>query len=127
MYVLVDSSVWIDYFRHGRNSDDLEYLLDENLLVSNDIILAELLPCLRIQRQQRVISLLGSIRRLPLTIDWQGIIDWQYRCLRTGLNGVGLPDLLIAQNAVAHRCKIYSLDRHFRALSDVARLLHYPS
>ena len=44
MGVLVDTSIWIDYFRDGDNSKDLDYLIDENLIVTNDIMLAELSP-----------------------------------------------------------------------------------
>lgn len=62
MEVLVDTSVWIDYFRSGDNSSKLEYLIDENLLVINDIILAELLPLLTIRKENEVISLLKIIK-----------------------------------------------------------------
>ena len=52
MDVLVDTSIWIDYFRGGNNSSDLDLLIDEDLLVTNDIILAELIPYLKIKKQQ---------------------------------------------------------------------------
>ncbi|NOX90781.1 MAG: PIN domain-containing protein [Calditrichaeota bacterium] len=42
MPVLVDSSVWIDYFRAGIKSEKLDELIDENLICTKDIILAEL-------------------------------------------------------------------------------------
>jgi predicted nucleic acid-binding protein len=42
MSVLVDTSIWIEYFRTGNNSDKLDFLIDENLIVINDLILAEL-------------------------------------------------------------------------------------
>lgn len=45
MSILVDSSVWVDYFRGtGLSSDHLDLLIEENLVVTNDLILAELLP-----------------------------------------------------------------------------------
>ena len=43
----------------------------------------------------------------------------QVRCLKAGANGVGIPDLIIAQNVMANNCKIFSLDKHFRLLSQV--------
>ena len=49
MEVLVDTSIWIDYSRGGEDSDNLDYLIDENLIVTNDIILAELIPYLKIK------------------------------------------------------------------------------
>ena len=113
MQVLVDSSVWIDYFRGGGNSDKLDFLIDENILVINDLILAELIPFLRIKNQYDLIDLLNFVERLDLKIDWEQIIDFQHKCLRRGINGIGIPDLIIAQNALQNHCKIYSLDQHF--------------
>ena len=53
MQTLVDSSIWIDYFRDGKKSDKLEYLIDENIVVINDLILAELVPFLKIKNQRK--------------------------------------------------------------------------
>ena len=47
MSILVDSSVWIDYFRDGKNSERLDHFIDENLIVTNDLILTELIPFLK--------------------------------------------------------------------------------
>ncbi len=116
MQVLVDSSVWIDYFRGGGKSDKLDFLIDENLLVINDLILAELIPFLKIQNQHKLIGLLNFVERLDLNIDWEQIIDFQYKCLRKGINGIGIPDLIIVQNALQNKCKIYSLDQHFELM-----------
>lgn len=99
MTVLVDTSIWIDYFRGGNDSKMMDFLIDENLLVTNNIILTELIPFLRIRNETRVIDLLYKINRLELSINWSEIIDFQYKCLKSGLNGVGIPDLLIALNA----------------------------
>ena len=54
MEVLVDSSIWIDYFKSGENSEKLDYLIDENLVIINEIILAELLPLLALKREQKI-------------------------------------------------------------------------
>ncbi len=70
MDVLVDTSIWIDYFRGGDNATDLDVLIDENLIVTNDIILAELIPYLIIKRQTQVIRLLNEINKLPLDVRW---------------------------------------------------------
>ncbi len=125
MDVLVDTSIWIDYFRAGDNSKDLDYLIDENIIVTNDIILAELVPYLKIKKQTKVIKLLHEINRVPLTISWDEIIEFQVKCLKGGANGVGIPDLIIAQNAKQNSCKIYSLDKHFRLLNQVLKVKLY--
>ncbi len=123
--VLVDTSIWIDYFRGGKNSSDLEFLIDENLIVTNEIILAELIPYLKIKKQTAVIKLLNEVNRIPLDIHWEEIIQLQVKCLKSGANGVGIPDLIIAQNANQNNCKIYSLDKHFKLLNKVLKIKLY--
>ena len=122
MMVLVDTSVWIEYFRIGNNSEKLDFLIDENLLVTNDLILAELIPYLKVQNKSKIINLLFNISKLNLSINWNQIIDYQYKCLKNGLNGVGIPDLIIVQNAKQNHCEIYSLDSHFRLMKDILDL-----
>ncbi len=122
MMVLVDTSIWIDYFRGSGNSKDMEFLIDENLIIINDIILAELIPYLKIKKQTKVVKLLYEITRIPLNIHWEEIIEFQLKCLKSGANGVGIPDLIIAQNAKQNNCKIYSLDKHFRLLNKILKV-----
>ena len=122
MRVLVDSSVWIDYFRIGKYGDRLDLLIDENLVATNDLILAELLPYLLVRRQRRLVDLLNAIEKIELTIDWNQLIDWQYQCLRQGFNGIGIPDLIIAQNIVQNRCLLYSLDSHFEMIKEIVKI-----
>jgi predicted nucleic acid-binding protein len=125
--VLVDSSVWIDYFRAGRHAVDLEALLDDNRIVTNDLILAELIPALQLRRQTRLTNLLRELEREPLQPDWDEIVRLQTTCLRRGINGVGLPYLLIAQNAMQHDLQLMARDRHFRRLASHTSLQLYPS
>jgi predicted nucleic acid-binding protein len=122
MSILVDSSIWIEYFRSGKNSKKLDVLIDENLIATNDLILAELVPFLKVRNQQKVINLLYDIYKLDLLIDWNQIIGFQLKCLENGLNGISIPDLIIAQNAKQNRCEIYSLDSHFRLMKDILDL-----
>jgi len=125
MGVLVDTSVWIDYFRAGEDSEDLNHLIDENIIVTNDIILAELVPYLKLKNETKVIDLLHEINKAPLNINWEEIIDFQVKCLKSGANGVGIPDLIIAQNARQNHCKVHSLDKHFRLLNQVLNVNLY--
>ena len=122
MSVLVDTSVWVEYFRSGNNSEKLDFLIDENLIVTNDLILAELIPFLKVRKQRKLTNLLLNINKLNLSISWGQIIEYQYKCLKNGLNGVGIPDLIIAQNAKQNNCKIYSLDNHFSLMKDILTL-----
>ena len=122
MSVLVDTSIWVEYFRTGDNSEKLDFLIDENLIVTNDLILAELIPFLKIQNQRKLINLLLNINRFDLSVNWNQIIEYQYKCLKNGLNGIGIPNLIIAQNAKQNHCEIYSLDNHFQLMKDILNL-----
>lgn len=119
MSVLVDTSIWIAYFRSGNNSEKLDFLIDENLIVINDLILAELVPFLEVRHQRNLVDLLDHINKIALAIDWQQIIKFQIKCLKNGLNGIGIPDLILVQNAKQNGCEIYSGDNHFRLMKDI--------
>lgn len=126
MQVLVDTSVWIDYFRTGENSQALDDLLDADAVIVNDLILTELIPFLRVRNQTAVIKLLAKLSKCPLVIDWQEIREVQFQCLKAGINGVGIPDLLIVQNAMQASCCIFSLDKHFKLLHSLLGFEIYP-
>ncbi|MDD2236378.1 MAG: PIN domain-containing protein [Kiritimatiellae bacterium] len=125
MSVLVDSSVWVDYFRDAPRSDRLDFLIEENLVVLNDLILAELTPALYVRKQQKLIRLLREIMRIPLNIDWEGLTKMQIVCLRNGINKVGIPDLIIAQYAIQNNLPLFTHDKHFSLLAQQVPLTLY--
>jgi predicted nucleic acid-binding protein len=111
--ILVDSSVWIAFLKGTEEARPLFQLLDSNQLCTNDLIMAELIPSLSYRKESILIGLLSSIEKLTLDIDWHGIIQMQTNNLKNGINRVGIPDLIIAQNAVQNGLKLFSLDKHF--------------
>jgi predicted nucleic acid-binding protein len=120
MSVLVDSSVWIEYFRNAEQSDVLEMLIEENLVVTNELILAELIPALQMRKLSELATLLREIKRQPMNIDWNDIIKMQTLCLNNGSNGVGIPDLIIAQNSIQGGLRLLSNDKHFFIISKLS-------
>jgi len=125
MSTLVDSSVWIDYFRGTGQPAVVDVLIEENLLVANDLILAELIPALHLRRQRRLIALLREVKRFPIVIDWDDITKMQITCIRNGINGVGIPDLIITQNAIQNDLRLLSADKHFDLMSNYLPLSLY--
>jgi hypothetical protein len=121
MSVLVDSSVWIDYFRDIGQAENLEFLIEENLVLTNDLILAELIPFLLFKKQKKLIQIFKEIKRQPIVIEWTNIIHMQTICLSKGINGVGIPDLIIAENAIQGECSLLSNDKHFLLIAN-----HFP-
>ncbi len=112
--ILIDSSVWIDYFKGAQNINNtfITDCIDNNLICTNDLILAELLPFLIHKKELNVVDILRSIKNIPLNIDWDGIIKMQASNLRNGINKVGIPDLIIIQNVIDNGLKLYTLDKH---------------
>ena len=113
MNILVDSSVWIEYFRSGKKSGILDRYIDQNVICINDLIISELVPFLRVKRQTRVIKLLNDISKIPIDIDWNKIIDYQTICLKNGINKVGIPDLIILDNIIQNDLVLFSFNKHF--------------
>jgi len=117
MSVLVDSSIWIDYFRGSASDARLDFLIEENLVVVNDLILAELIPALHLRRQRKLIALMREIACPPLLLDWDDLIQMQIACLKHGINKIGIPDLMIAQHAIQNHLELYTRDKHFKLIA----------
>jgi len=128
--VLADTSVWIAYLKgrpeDKRVADALDYLLSGDEAVVNDVILTELLPAMQARGEMEAAALMGSLRCPALEIDWKGLRDIQTECLRAGINKVGIPDLIIAQQAVRLDMPLFSLDRHFELIAQVLPLCLWP-
>lgn len=122
---LVDTSVWIDGFRGGESKEALKKLIDNGSICINDIILAELLPSIRKRGETELENLLNLLPKVPMQIDRNGLIYMQTENLKHGINKVGLPDLMIAQNVLQNGLTLFSLDRHFELIGDLLPLQLY--
>ncbi|TGN02993.1 PIN domain-containing protein [Leptospira dzoumogneensis] len=125
--ILLDSSVWVEYFRHNNSSisKEVDELIDRENIYTNDLILAELIPFLKLRKQSKIIASLEAIERFPLDIDWEQIIEYQTSNLKNGINKVGIPDLIIAQNVVQNKAVLFTLDKHFKLMSKSIKLKIY--
>lgn len=124
--IIVDTSVWIEYFstnpKHEKLSDFVDELIDENRVAVNELILTELVPFLKQAGKSKIVELLYNLEIISCTVNWERIIAYQIINLKNGLNGVGIPDLIIIQSAVEKNYGILSLDKHFLIMSE---LLNY--
>jgi len=114
--ILVDSSVWISFFKGNEEGRLLFPLLDTNQACVNDLILAELTPSLIHKKEVTLVGLLKSIEKTETDIDWEEIIRIQTVNLKNGLNRVGISDLIIAQNAIQNQVRLFSFDKHFEIM-----------
>ena len=115
--ILVDTSVWINYFKGREEVKRLDTFIETNSIVVNDLILAELLPFINQKKEYELRNLLLNIEKVVLHINWNEIIKMQTENLKNGINKVGVPDLVIAQNVIQHNLYLYSMDKHFKFMS----------
>jgi len=123
--VLVDSSVWIEYFKGNEKAKSLETLIDLNAVCINDLILAELIPSIRHKKERELGELILSVSRVPVEVNWDSIINMQTLNLKNGINKVGIGDLIIIQNAIDNGLELFSLDKHFELMSGLQKVKLY--
>jgi len=117
--VLVDTSIWIEYFKSSKKHTSLEPLIKENQICINDLILTEILPSLQMKKELELIEALQSIERVQININWDFIQQMQIENLRNGINKVGIPDLIILQNVIDNNLILYSIDKHFKLMNEI--------
>ncbi|TVR25773.1 MAG: PIN domain-containing protein [Balneolaceae bacterium] len=113
--VLIDSSVWIEYFKSG-GMPKLDRLIEEDMACINELIFTELAPSLMLKKETEILEGLNAIEIIPLNIDWDIIRDYQLMNMKNGINKVGIPDLIILQQVIEKRISLFSLDKHFRLM-----------
>ena len=117
--VLVDTSIWVEYFRGKKVAEPLHKLIESNQIATNDLILAELLPSIIFRKEDRLHRLLLAIKKFNLEIDWEDIIRMQVRNLQAGNNHVGIPDLVIAQSVLKNDLILFENDKHFQSMKNI--------
>ena len=83
--ILVDTSIWIDYLEDSDSNSVLDELVVNNLVCTNDLILAELIPDIHLQQKKELVEALMSFRRYEIRIDWAQIIQMQVSNLRQAM------------------------------------------
>ncbi len=114
--VLVDSSVWISYFRDKSAHQNLDELIENNQICTNDLVLSELLPFLHLKKRAIVIDLMLELPKTDLSINWEFIINLQIHNLKNGINRVGIPDLILVDNVLANNLILFAEDKHFKLM-----------
>jgi predicted nucleic acid-binding protein len=117
--VLIDSSVWIDYFKGLESALPLNVLIDSNKICINDLILAELIPSINHKKEDHLKGLLQTITKIKIDINWNQIVYMQTINLKNGINKVGIADLIITQNAIENDIVFFALDKHFQLMSEL--------
>ena len=128
--VLIDTSVWIAYFRRGA-SDGIGEAVD-SLLTRGDIlvpklVLAELIQGARSEKEIAVIQEFVEAFHVVGEGEDTGIETGKLAfVLRKKGKSVGLADCYIAVIARENGCSILTLDKHFEEMREEAGLALIP-
>ena len=115
--ILVDSSIWIEFFRRPSApvSLVLDGLLAHRLVCTTGVIKGEVVPGARTPRDFRRLKRLFDA--LPLAPErdgfWTHVTRFQYRLRRNGILDIGIPDLMVATVAIQNRKTLFSADEDF--------------
>ena len=118
--ILVDSSVWIDFFKSTKSSP-LSIYLEEDIVFTNELILTELTPWLHQDKKWAAIESLNALESIPLSIDWEIIRQIQQLNLKNGINKVGIPDLIIINQVIEEKLVLFSHDKHFKLMQEILK------
>jgi predicted nucleic acid-binding protein len=124
--VLIDSSAFIEFFREGDSEIALavDQLLEARLAATCGVVKAELLQGTRSDREfKQLRHMLDALPCLPEPEDrWSHVARLGFDLRRAGVNGVRLPDLLIATVALHTEAPLLQRDAHFEAIARVREL-----
>lgn len=116
--VLVDTSVWIEFFRrHEPYFGIVERLIDDEQVCSTGIILGELLQGAKSEKELSVLADFPQVFSfIPETHQlWANAGRLAFNLRRKGIT-IGLSDCYIAVAAASASVQVATLDSHFDAL-----------
>jgi hypothetical protein len=115
--ILVDSSIWIEFFRHPEApvSLVLDHLLIHRLVCTTGLVKAEVVPGTQSPRDFRKLQRLFDA--LPSAPEregfWTHLVRFRHRLQTKGVPGIGIPDLIVATVAIQNRKLVFTLDEDF--------------
>jgi predicted nucleic acid-binding protein len=120
--VVVDTSVWIEFFR-GTGAHELEQLLVDGLVLLPPIVVAELFSApLRRQEMQGLADALEQLTLHPVPFDhWRSVGQLRAQLARAGIS-ISVPDAHVAQCALETESYLWSFDGIFRTVTKASKL-----
>ncbi len=121
MKIIVDTSVWIQYF---KNQPEIADSIDKGL-ISGTIymvgpVVSEILQGAKTENDYQVLN--ANIAGVPFIetvfADWQLAGQLSYRLCRKGVT-LPITDCLIAAISINKEAHIYTLDQHFKQIPKV--------
>ncbi len=123
-YVLIDSSVWIEYFRKGEGEifNLVDRLLDSGQAVLCGIVEMEILAGIRKNERTMIKDLFSALHYLEFSRKDFSVAGEKLNCLRN--KGITVPstDCLIAALAINRKIAVLTLDKHFNHFKELKRV-----
>lgn len=125
--IVVDTSVWVDYFRARSNATvtEVQALLDQDEVVLVAPVRIELLSGARrgdLASLKRVLSALPLW--LPTADTWTTMAIWAEKAASCGQR-FGVADLLVGAMAKEHGARVWSLDTDFARMRTLGLIERY--
>lgn len=118
--ILVDTSVWIEFFRRG--SKDLEALLDEDQVLMHPCILGEL-ACGYLEPRGRILQDLTDMKQLGKARDEEVLYFIEHHQLMG--SGIGYLDAhLLASVKLNTGVRLWTFDKKLAKVADQLLTIH---
>lgn len=119
--IIVDTSIWIEYFQGGfKNTDLIEEGLSEGRIYTAGPIVAELLQGVKTKKEFDMLSrCLGAVQFIDCGYDeWVKAGSIAFDLRKKGIT-IPLTDIVIAVAAQKCSARIYTRDAHFQKISGI--------
>ncbi len=122
MRVLPDTSIWVEYLRHGAEGAawELDGLLERDAVVVCGPVVAELLTGANLSNRGALWRMLRGMSWTPLGPDEWGRVGEVCGLLRERGQTVPLTDVCIAVSAIAGDATLWTADADFARIEAVA-------
>jgi len=123
--VLIDTSVWIDYFKSINNNiaEQVDEILNNAEVYVPKSVIAELIQGAKSEKEISVIEeFVNAFHIIDQSDDtWSKAGKLSYTMKRKGITA-NLMDCYLAVIAQENNCKILTLDRHFKDIKKFLRI-----
>ena len=123
--VLIDTSVWIDYFKSANNNiaEQVDEILANAEVYVPKSVIAELIQGAKSEKEISVIEeFVNAFHLIDQSEDtWSKAGKLSYTMKRKGITA-NLMDCYLAIIAQENNCKILTLDRHFKDIKKFLRI-----
>jgi hypothetical protein len=115
--IIVDTCVWIEFFRNPQSPVTLRLstLLRERRVIMVGMVLAEIIQGVKVPKEAKLVrENLKKLSYLEMTLDiWEKAGEISASLRKNGIT-IPLTDLIIAAMALSEDLEVFTIDPHFK-------------